>query len=59
VHQVRSADGVRRVQSVAEVVRVAGGAGVRELYRLRDGRPVWRAPVGGALAARLDGARPA
>jgi pilus assembly protein CpaF len=55
VHQARAADGSRRVESVAEVVRVAGagGAGTRELYRLRDGRPWWRPPAGGDLAARL------
>ena len=47
------ADGTRRVVAVSEVVRVAGGAGTRELYALRDGRPAWRAPVGEALAARL------
>ena len=44
VHQARAADGSRRVESVAEVVRVAGGTGTRELYRLRDGRPLWRPP---------------
>ncbi|MGH2781348.1 MAG: CpaF family protein [Thermoleophilaceae bacterium] len=33
VHQARLADGSRAVESVTEVVRVAGGAGVRELYR--------------------------
>jgi len=53
VHQARMADGTRRVVAVSEVVRVAGGAGTRELYTLRDGRPAWRAPVGDALAARL------
>jgi pilus assembly protein CpaF len=37
VCQERCPDGRRRVTSVAEVVRVAGGAGVRELYALRDG----------------------
>src|SRR4051812_44942035 len=42
VHQARGADGRRRVESVAEVVQVAGGTGVRELYRLRDGKPLWR-----------------
>jgi pilus assembly protein CpaF len=41
VHQARR-DGARRVTSVAEVVRVAGGAGTRELYTLRGERPVWR-----------------
>src|SRR5213595_2630889 len=46
LHQARAADGSRRVESCAEVVRVpgAGGAGTRELYRLRDGRPWWRPP---------------
>ncbi|HEY6779765.1 MAG TPA: CpaF family protein [Thermoleophilaceae bacterium] len=32
VHQTRRADGARVVESIVEVVRVAGGAGVRELY---------------------------
>jgi pilus assembly protein CpaF len=53
VHQARAADGARRVVAVGEVVRVAGGVGVRELYALRDGRPSWRAPLGDGLAARL------
>lgn len=56
VHQARQADGTRRVVAVGEVVRVGGGPAVRELYRLRDGRPVWRAPQRPALAARLEGA---
>ena len=34
VHQARMPDGERRVTSVAEVVRVAGGAATRELYAL-------------------------
>jgi hypothetical protein len=38
------------VESVTEVVRVANGAGVRELYR-RGGEP--RAPRDGRLAQRL------
>jgi len=38
---------------VSEVVRIAAGAGTRELYALRDGRPSWRAPLGDALAERL------
>jgi pilus assembly protein CpaF len=41
VHQARRG-GARRVISVAEVVRVAGGAATRELYTLRGERPVWR-----------------
>jgi pilus assembly protein CpaF len=45
VHQARRAGGDRRVTSVAEVVRVAGGAGTRELFALRGDRPVWRPAV--------------
>jgi len=56
VHQARMHDGTRRVVAVSEVVRVAGGAGTRELYALRDGRPAWRAPLGDALAQRLAAA---
>jgi pilus assembly protein CpaF len=51
VHQARRPDGSRAVECVAEVVRVAGGAGTRELYR-RGGR--LRQPVDGSLAARLE-----
>jgi pilus assembly protein CpaF len=54
VHQARAPSGARRVESVAEVVRVAGGAGTRELYRLRGERPWWRPPAAGALAERLE-----
>jgi pilus assembly protein CpaF len=50
VHQSRLADGARAVESVTEVVRVASGAGVRELYR-RGSEP--RAPRDGRLAERL------
>jgi pilus assembly protein CpaF len=53
VHQARMPDGARMVVAVAEVVRVAGGPGTRELYAVRDGRPVWRAALGDGLAARL------
>jgi pilus assembly protein CpaF len=48
VHLVRRASGERRVSSVAEVVRVAGGAATRELFALRGDRPVWRLPPGAA-----------
>jgi pilus assembly protein CpaF len=51
VHQARGADGRRRVESVAEVVRVAGGTGVRTLYEIREGKPFWRQPTSGRLAA--------
>jgi pilus assembly protein CpaF len=50
VHQARLPDGSRAVESVTEVMRTAGGAGVRELYR-RGGVP--RAPGAGRLAERL------
>jgi pilus assembly protein CpaF len=54
VHQVRAREGARRVVAVSEVVRVAGGAAVRDVYLVRDERPRWRAPLGDALARRLE-----
>jgi pilus assembly protein CpaF len=54
VHQVRLPSGARAVESISEVVRVAAGAGVRELYG-RGGRP--RPPGEGRLAARLEALR--
>jgi pilus assembly protein CpaF len=59
IHQSRSEEGARVVESVAEVVRVAGGAATRELYTGRGGSPSWRAPSQTALAARLARAREA
>jgi pilus assembly protein CpaF len=56
VHQARMRDGARRVTAVAEVVRVAGAVGVREVYALRDGRPTWRAALSDGTAARLAAA---
>ena len=53
VCQARRADGARVVTEVAEVVRVAAGAGTRTLFTVRDGRPTWRAAMSDALAARL------
>jgi pilus assembly protein CpaF len=53
VHQSRMPDGSRRVVSVAEVTRVAGGPATRELLTTRGGRPVWRAALSDGLAARL------
>jgi len=50
VQQRRERDGRRRITAVAQVVR---GAGVRELYALRDGRPRWRLPLPDDLRARL------
>jgi pilus assembly protein CpaF len=50
VHQERRRDGSRAVTSVAEVVRVAGGAATREL--LDDGR--LRRPGEGRLGRRLQ-----
>ena len=57
VHQARSPDGSRRIESVVEVVRAPDGPGTRELYRLRAGRPLWRPPAAGGLAGRLDALR--
>ena len=54
VHQTRLPGGARAVDSVTEVVRVAGGAGVRELYR-RGGE--LRPPGPGRLAARVAALR--
>ena len=42
VHQARRPGGERRITSVVEVARAAGGAGTREVFVLRGGRPVWR-----------------
>jgi pilus assembly protein CpaF len=56
VRQERRPDGVRRIVEVAEVVRVAGGPAVRELFTLRAGRPSWRAPLGDTPAGRLAAA---
>jgi pilus assembly protein CpaF len=53
VHQSRMPDGSRRVVSVAEVVRVAGGPATRELFTTRRGRAVWRAALSDVMAARL------
>jgi pilus assembly protein CpaF len=53
VHQARGADGRRRVESVAEVVRLGDAAGTRELYRLGG---ELREPRGSELARRLEGA---
>jgi pilus assembly protein CpaF len=50
VHQARLPDGLRAVASVTEVVRAAGGAGVRELYRIGS-EP--RGPGAGRLAQRI------
>jgi pilus assembly protein CpaF len=56
VRQDRAPDGTRRIVEVAEVVRIAGGPAVRELYTLRAGRPTWRPPLDDSLAARLAAA---
>ncbi len=50
VHQARRPDGSRVVESIVEVVRAAGGAGVRELYVHGGGAA---APGDGALGQRL------
>ena len=54
VHQARLADGARVAESVSEVLRVAGGAGTRELWA-RGGR--LRSPGSGHLADRLSALR--
>ncbi len=56
VHQARERGGARRVVAVARVVRAAGGPATRELYAVREGRPVWRAGHDDDLAARLAAA---
>jgi pilus assembly protein CpaF len=53
VREDRAPDGTRRIVEVGEVVRVAGGPAVRELFTLRAGRPSWRAPLGDSPAGRL------
>jgi pilus assembly protein CpaF len=53
VHQARAPDGRRRVESVAEVVRLGDAAGTRELYSAGGGL---RAPLDGELARRLEAA---
>ena len=59
VHQARMPDGSRRVVGLSEVVRVAGAPATRELYAWRIDRPVWRAAMSDALAARLGEERAA
>jgi pilus assembly protein CpaF len=54
VHQARLPDGRRVIDSVGEVIRVAGGAGVRDLWT--RGRPL-REPAPGELAKRLSALR--
>src|SRR4051794_18439909 len=53
VHQARAPDGRRRVEAVAEVVRLGDAAGTRELYTAGGGL---RAPLDGELARRLEAA---
>src|SRR5437763_2626168 len=53
-HQARLADGTRRAIAISEVVRLAGGPATRDVYLVRDDRPRWRAPLGEALARRLE-----
>jgi pilus assembly protein CpaF len=53
VHLERTRNGARRVASVAEVVALAGGTGVRELYGRQGGELRSLAAPTGALAARV------
>jgi pilus assembly protein CpaF len=53
VHQTRLPDGRRRVTGLSEVVSVAGGAAVRDLYVRRGERVRWRPPLADGLGARL------
>jgi pilus assembly protein CpaF len=53
VHLERTRDGTRRAAAVCEVVRVAGGVGVRELYSFRDGQARLLGPPTDSFAARL------
>jgi pilus assembly protein CpaF len=59
VCQARRPDGTRVITEVAEVVRVAGGPGVRAVYTVRAGRPTWRAALSDDLASRIAGAQEA
>jgi pilus assembly protein CpaF len=58
VHQARLTDGARRVLTVAEVVRVAGGPATRVLYDARPERARWRPPATGRVAEALGTWRP-
>jgi Flp pilus assembly CpaF family ATPase len=53
VHLERTREGGRRVAAVGEVVRAAGGVGVRELYGMRGGEVRLLAAPGDGLAERL------
>ena len=53
VHQRRAPDGGREVACVAEVVRLAGGVGVRELYVVGERGVQLERPREGRLADRL------
>jgi pilus assembly protein CpaF len=53
VHLERGRDGVRRVVSAGEVVRVGGEVGVRELYSMRGGHARLLAAPTDALATTL------
>jgi pilus assembly protein CpaF len=55
IHLERNRDGARRVTGVAEIVRVAGEVGVRDLFSLRDGELRLAAPLSDDLAAKLEG----
>jgi pilus assembly protein CpaF len=57
VHLERTRNGARRVASVAQVVALAGGTGVRELYGRQGGQlRSLAAPTGGLAARVVEGA---
>jgi pilus assembly protein CpaF len=53
IHLERNREGARRVTGVAEVLRVVGDVGVREMYAQRDGELRLVAPPSDDLAAKL------
>jgi pilus assembly protein CpaF len=53
VHQRRTSEGGREIASVVEVVRRAGGVGVRELWGAGDPGKALSLPTDGRLAQRL------
>jgi pilus assembly protein CpaF len=57
IHLERDRQGARRVVSIAEVVKTAGKAGVKEFYKLHDGQGRFVAAPSDALVEKLDRSR--